>query len=400
MLLPAYPRTPAPVVLIQVGAALLVLGCAVSLAASPDPMAGLPWALQSWLGATASWIAWRVGGSANADAKLDAGPAPGSTTGATEETRAATVARSGLALGYACLVFLPAVTRWPAYKFPMLTPVYGALPSLLRYAPTWAASGYSPNQTGGVLAAVAAFAVCLLFQPPSAGTRDLRTRGIRPAAGVLAVLTTIAVMLSGSRAALAALVLAVLFAFMLRDRRGIWVVAALVAAALAATAFRPSLPGEFVTRLLHEEPLQTKLLARVDIWASALRGIADHPFSGIGLGTLNEVLPVRYPYGSVGLSYTVTQAHNTFLDTALTTGVPGAFGLLLLIAGVVWTGVAMGREGTLTSSAIMGLTAAMVVFVVFGTTDALSLSSPSSLLIWALVSGLLYTGALQQKAYV
>ena len=45
-----------------------------------------------------------------------------------------------------------------------------------------------------------------------------------------------------------------------------------------------------------------------------------HPFTGIGLGSLNDVLPIRYPYESVGLTYTVTQAHNAVLDTALTMG--------------------------------------------------------------------------------
>ncbi|MHB9116579.1 MAG: O-antigen ligase family protein [Thermoleophilia bacterium] len=392
MLTPPSTHAPTSTVLIQLGAALLALGFAVSLAYSPDPLTTLPWAIQGWLGAAAAWVAWNRGGTTGARGRR-------ATGSFSLEIRAARVMRTILVSGYACLALLPTATDWPTYKYPTLARVYGALPSLLPYAPDWASSGISPNQTGGILAAVGASAFCLALPRLPRTPSSARVRRSHPAATLLAVLSTAAVLLSGSRAALVALVVAVLFTLVLRDRRIVWAVAGMAAALFAASVVRPALPEALLTRLLHEEPLQAKLLARVDIWSSALHGIADHPFAGIGLGTLNDVLPIRYPYGSVGLTYSVTQAHNAVLDTALTMGIPGAFGLILLVTGVVWAGVSAGRTQSCASAPMMGLTVAAVVFVIFGVTDALSLASPSSLLLWLLLCGLFYTGYLQESTH-
>lgn len=389
-------RFAVPKVLLHLGVALLALASAGSLARSPDPLLSLPWAVQVWLGAMATWFAWRQGRPPREGGR-------GTEATRLSKKRAERVARAVLVLGYACLVILPLATEWPTYKYPALAPVYSALPSLLPYAPGWAASGISPNQTGGILAAIATFATGMPFPrlstPVTAtrGRRERRVRRVHPVPTLLAILSTGYVILSGSRAALLALVVAVLFVLVLRHRRTLWAVAGLAAIPVAAVAVRPSLPGRLIARLLHEEPLQTKLLARVDIWTSAVHGIADHPFAGIGLGTLNDVLPSRYPYGSVGLTYTVTQAHNFVLDTALTIGIPGAIGLVCLLTGILWTGVAASRTRTPTSGTILGLTAIAVVFVVFGTTDSLSLSSPSSLLLWVVVCGISSTGYLQDR---
>lgn len=392
MLAPPPLRAPAALVLIRLGIALLVLGYAVSLAASPLPSAGLPWAVQGWAGAAAAWAAWVWGGRPSAAGALRGGDVP--------DRRAVAVERCAVGLGYVLTALLPTITRWPAYKFQGLTSLYGALPSLLRYLPDRAAQGVSPNQTGGVLAAVAALAVCLLLLRTAADAdspRDRGTRGGRAAPAVLSALSGTFVLLSGSRAALAALVAALLVVALLRDRRSAWAVAGLTVGSLAAVIARPSLPRELMARLLHEEPLQAKLLARADIWASALRGIADHPFAGIGLGTLNDVLPARYPYGSVGLDYSVSQAHNIVLDTALTMGVPAALGLVSLVAGLLIVGFHSRSERTHTSKLVLGLVAVIIVFVVFGMTDALSLSSPTSLVLWMTTCGVFATGYIQRR---
>jgi len=63
----------------------------------------------------------------------------------------------------------------------------------------------------------------------------------------------------------------------------------------------------------------------------------------------------------------------------------------------MWAGVRASRERTFASQTIVGLTAVTVVFMVFVITDSLSLASPSSLLLWVVVSGIFYTGYLQDK---
>jgi O-antigen ligase len=81
----------------------------------------------------------------------------------------------------------------------------------------------------------------------------------------------------------------------------------------------------------------------------------------------------------------VSQAHNVFLDTALTLGLPGIMGLLLLLTGMLalaWHLIRSTLPGNPIRPLTFGLIAAIIVFVVFGMTDALSLSTPSALVVW------------------
>ncbi len=114
----------------------------------------------------------------------------------------------------------------------------------------------------------------------------------------------------------------------------------------------------------------------------ALRGIQDHLFTGIGLGVFNDVMPVRYPYRTVGLSYPVSQAHNLFLDVALAIGIVGALGLGLLLAGSGLTAFRGWKERSPSGVVSLGVLASIVAFLVFGITDSISLSIPSSFIVW------------------
>ena len=287
-----------------------------------------------------------------------------------------------LLLGYALLATALLATRWPAYKLSWLGPLYAHLPSVRSLPVAWLAAGVQPNQTGGVLAALVAFAATLCL----AGRRGLAAHDGKgwtlQAARILAVVGTIVVFMTGSRAALAAEGVALIFALMLRGRRWLWLPGAVIGATLALAIVWPHSLRWLVGLLLRDETVDTKMIARLDIWLSALRGIADHPYSGIGLGVFNEVIPTRYPYQTVGLSYSVSQAHNVFLDTALGIGLPGLAGLLVMLSGMVilaWKGIAtIGRS----TPVLAALTACAIVFVTFGLTDSFSLSTPSSFILW------------------
>jgi O-antigen ligase len=139
---------------------------------------------------------------------------------------------------------------------------------------------------------------------------------------------------------------------------------------------------------VHDETLDTKLVARLDIWSSALRGIQDHPLTGIGLGVFNQVMPVRYPYQTVGLSYPVTQAHNLFLDVALAIGLPGTIGLGMLLLGSVLLAIAGLRLERTSRVVSLGILASIAAFLAFGITDQISLSIPSSFIVWLWVCAL------------
>ncbi len=376
MLRTQLPEDAPGLLLVRLGGALLVLGGAVSWLAAPDRGASLPWYVQLLVGAGAV-----VGFSAGPRSgphrvlpyRIQAWSAPSVLSGAV------------LALGYVLAIALPLLTDWRADKAPWLSPFYSAIPSLVPHAPAWIGAGVNPNQTGGILATFAAFSIGFLLHhledgpaPPS----RLRIGAAAPAALLLAIATA-GVVFSGSRAAGAALLVAAFFAMVLRHRYLLWAALGFLGAGLAVAAVRPSTFDAAVDFLLREETVETKLLARADIWLSALQGIADHAFTGIGLGTLNDVLPARYPYEIVGLSYTVSQAHNVLLDTALTLGVPAALGFALLSVGLL-VGVTsdLRRKRRRYRGIAVGAGAAFVGCLVFGLTDAFSLSTPSSLILW------------------
>lgn len=68
---------------------------------------------------------------------------------------------------------------------------------------------------------------------------------------------------------------------------------------------------------------------RVDVWSNSLYAITDFPFTGIGIGTFNQVVPHYYPFAFVNGAY-AEHAHNLYLQIALDLGVLG------LVAYVVW----------------------------------------------------------------
>ncbi len=350
--------------LIGAGGALVAASALGSLLVTPDRGASLPWVI---VAVTGSLVLFAALGLLSPGPRRR--PAPG-------EAAVGAVRSLQLALGLAVLLTFVFATAWPTYKLSWLGPVYAALPSVRSFSDTWMAPGIQPNQAGGVLATFVGFAFAMLLIP---GTRGRRWPWALLAFGGLAV-----VFLTGSRIALAGIAAAVLMLLIIRDRRWLWLVTTLVVLLIVLSLAWPAAISPVNRLLLHDETLDTKLVARLDIWASALRGIEDHAFTGIGLGVFNEVMPFRYPYESVGLSYSVSQAHNLFLDVALTLGLPGLAGLVLLLAGmaILIRHLAQSSAGSSVRPLAYGFLAAIVVFLVFGVTDSLSFSTPAGLLLW------------------
>ncbi len=285
-----------------------------------------------------------------------------------------------LAVGFVTLVSTLLTSRWPTYKLSWLNSVYAALPSIRSLPLWWTREGLQANQTGGMLALCTAFAVAL------ATSGSLRARYRWPAV-FLTLAGVVVVFMTGSRAALAGLVMATLLVLIVRTSRWLRVWGTgLVMIALGLLA------SGSLARIFHffvrDESLDTKVLARLDIWSSAVRGVHDHFFTGIGLGVFNQVMPFRYPYQTVGLSYTVSQAHNLFLDTALAIGIPGALGLLSLLVGAFLLAIRGGRQGHLTRVVCLGIMASMVTYLTFGLTDSIGLSTPTSFIVWLWVCAL------------
>ncbi|MGI5939809.1 MAG: O-antigen ligase family protein [Thermoleophilia bacterium] len=268
-------------------------------------------------------------------------------------------------------------TRWPTYKLSWLNSIYAALPSIRSLPFSWAADGLQPNQNGGILAVCTAFAAAVALAPPPLSCR----RRYRWPAIFLVIIGFVVVFMTGSRASLAGLTIATLLVLLIRTLRYVWIwvagVGALIVGLFASGQLRNG-----VDFFLRDESLSTKLVARLDIWSSALRGIQDHLLTGIGLRVFNQVMPTRYPYQTVGLSYPVSQAHNLFLDVALAIGLPGILGLLMLLFGSIILAIDGMKRDVVTQATSIGIFASIVAFLIFGITDSISLSTPTSFIIW------------------
>ena len=366
--------------LIRLGAGFVGLALLASLWASPDRLASLPWFAIAMVGVvlvlavTGRWL-----------------------TQVAKKIRpvhlvAFFVVATFIALGSALLA-----SRWPSYKLSWLNSVYAFLPSIRSLPFWWTQQGLQPNQTGAMLAVCTGFTAALALTPWSETRGGTATRptadgvGVSPIwrwiAAVLSVAGVIVVFMTGSRAALAGLVVAVLLILIVRTRRWLWAWGAGIGAMVVSLYASGTLAPIFHF-FVHDETLDTKLVARLDIWSSALRGIEDHPLTGIGLGVFNKVMPVRYPYQTVGLSYPVTQAHNLFLDVALAIGLPGTLGLAMLLLGSALLAIGGLQLRGASRVLSLGILASIAAFLVFGITDQISLSIPTSFILWLWACGL------------
>ena len=90
----------------------------------------------------------------------------------------------------------------------------------------------------------------------------------------------------------------------------------------------------------------TNISERLKMWNKTIRMINDHVFTGVGAGNWKVVIP-SYGLDSTGFAngfFAPDRVHNTYLQTAAETGVPGAifyFGMWLLIA---WAGIITVRK--------------------------------------------------------
>jgi O-antigen ligase len=291
------------------------------------------------------------------------------------------------------LVWALLTARWPTDKLSILSGVYATLPTLRSTSVTWLAEGLQPNQLGGALATFVGFSIAIAL-----GRRGARApTWLRTAAGCLAFLGGLVVLLTGSRAALAGIIVAGMVLLVLRDKR--WSILPAGVAAGLVTAQATESPG-VIRLLLDDHTVGTNLVSRIDIWTSSVHGIEDHALTGIGLGVFNQVVPLRYPYETVGINHAVSQAHNVFLDVGLSLGLLGITAFILLLVSQFAMVVVSFRHDLPTKSLFLATASSLVVFLVFGITDSLGLSSPSGSVfwVWCIVFALYYRQEFDETA--
>jgi len=182
-------------------------------------------------------------------------------------------------------------------------------------------------------------------------------------------------------------------------RRWVVVLLTLLAVALAVAALAPATFLELAASLLRF-PHDAGIGMRWDVWRETLAMIADHPITGIGLGTYDDVAYTQY--GTSGERHFFRNgwhAHNVILHVLAETGVVG-----LLAWGYVWYVlvrllVRTWRHGDaqvrLHATAALGV---VVAFFVLSLTEDLIASRVHASLRMSLTLGLLLACGVRQAS--
>jgi len=199
------------------------------------------------------------------------------------------------------------------------------------------------------------------------------------------------IVITQSRGAYLAVIAEVLLLFVLRWPRSVWVlipIVLIIAMILIGVVGLDTLLDELTTG-----SVTSGLEQRIEIWSRALYAIQDFPFTGVGLGTFEQVMAVLYPL-FLNLAGTVPHAHNLFLQVAVDLGLPGLIAYLSLLGLTFFSGffayrIFISKGNAALSNLCAGCIVALTGMCVHGLVDAASWGYIKLAFIPWLVIGLL-----------
>ncbi|HSH81174.1 MAG TPA: O-antigen ligase family protein [Herpetosiphonaceae bacterium] len=238
----------------------------------------------------------------------------------------------------------------------------------------------NPNVLAGTLVVVVPLAFALLLF----GWTTLSTP--ERVVSVLAAWTmTGSVVLMQSRGALMALAVALATLALLRWHRKWWLWVGLALGGgvtlWAAAAYLP----QYLARAMESG---RSLESRLELWSRGLYIVEDFPFTGVGMGTFQQVTGALYPLFSVPGGE--PHAHNLFLQIAIDLGLPGLIAwlaILMLVITAAWQlyGRGRGHDDRYVTGLGAGLLSSQVALVVHGLTDAVTWGMVrTAVVVWGL----------------
>jgi putative inorganic carbon (HCO3(-)) transporter len=217
------------------------------------------------------------------------------------------------------LVLAGVVVSWLGAREYVLERIIGRNPSWRIFA-----TFFNPNELAGYLELVGALAIAAFLWSRWAALRIL--------AGFAALLTILALLLTGSRGgwlglAVGLFVFALLAGAALRRTRlalvsGIVVIVLIAAVSLAFAPLR--------TRLLGGAGEHSSNAFRELTWRGTAAIIGAHPVLGIGPGAFQFIYP-RYAVGGF-----TRMAHENYLQVAAETGIPGGIAFVWMLGAFFW----------------------------------------------------------------
>ncbi|MGQ9593688.1 MAG: O-antigen ligase family protein [Anaerolineae bacterium] len=278
-------------------------------------------------------------------------------------------------------------TRWPG-RLPLLEEVLAGVPRAIQGLPG-AEEGFNIHEVGGSLLWVVP--VALILWVWSWGGRGLRPW---PRLGALVALTAVlgstlgVLVFTQSRGSWAGFAVGLWAMLLTWGWLGFGVGLFLLALGSGVVASL-GLEGvqEWAVRLAGPAIVPMGLGGRVEIWSRALYGIADFPFTGMGMNMFRGVAPVLYPHFRSLPDQDIAHAHNEFLQAALDLGIPGLVAFVALYLGAGWRLLrALRQEQGFRRALAVGVLGGLVAHGAFGCVDAVALGAKPGFLFWWLLA--------------
>jgi putative inorganic carbon (HCO3(-)) transporter len=196
-------------------------------------------------------------------------------------------------------------------------------------------------------------------------------RGQRLAALLVSGLLAALLVLSQSRGALLASLVAIPVVTVAINWRWLWLWVPLGLLGLGA-ALMGGLHIEVAALAVDTGSSISTLQGRAELWSRALYLMQDFPFTGVGLGMPEPVIKLLYPTFLTGPDSVWSHVHNTYLQVGSEMGLPGLIAylaLLLTVAAVLVRQLRRPQAGIYQGLSV-GLLGSWSVFVVHSLVDA------------------------------
>ncbi len=306
-------------------------------------------------------------------------------------------------LGLALVPLVLFGVQWSGTKFSWLPWVPDDVVPRL-YHPFWKPEdygGFNPNMAGGALAMV--LPVPLAYALLGRGKGSVWSLGLRLLAGLVTALMGLTLLLTQSRGAMLAVLVAIAAMLAARDWRWFVIAGVLLIAGAAifqAAGFEASPAWDLTS---DADSAINSAAGRVELWSRAWAMAQDFPFTGIGMGMTNEIAPLRYPTFRISVTTSTDHAHSLFFATAAEMGFPGLIGLLAFLIGLLpfaWRSCRrlIRRPGGVASLPLaLGTLGSAVAFCVHGLTDDVTFYAKAHIIAWGLFGVAVGVGVLAER---
>ncbi len=274
-------------------------------------------------------------------------------------------------------------TDWAQGKIVSASFLYDRLPRFIQGIPRSIAGGFARNGVGGTLTLTIPLLAALVASQSSENDSLMADRAplftIVVWVALASSLVTLA--LTQSRGGILGTLVGLFGVAVWRERRVAWL--AIVGALGLLGALGLGYGNALLDFVLRMDAQSGTLASRLEVWQRGVMMVQDFAYTGIGIGTYNQMAHLFYPFFIAAPDEVVPHAHNHLLEVAVDVGIPGLIAYVALLTGFFVGAARAYRTADGGGRARMvGLACGMLAHQTFGLTDAFILGTKPGVLMW------------------